>query len=86
LIRESFPLTAQPITKVTLTTRSNWMHRDGKIYLHDGNFEVGVHRLCRNSEIRPEVTDLERLAESRDYLATLFHDEWPGIEIEGITT
>lgn len=86
LIREAFPPTAQPITKVTLTTRSNWMHRDGKIYLHDGNFEVGAHRFCRNSEIWPEVTDLERLAESRDYLATLFHDEWPGIEIEGITT
>lgn len=72
-------LSAHPIRKVTLTTRPNWMIRRDLVWLHDGNFEAGAARACRNVTTADQVASLEWKI---TYLKGLFLAEWPRIEFE----
>lgn len=72
-------LREQPVRRVTLRTRPNWMHRNGKVWLHDGDFECGAQRVCRNVSVGDKVHDLEKRI---TYLKGLFLAEWPRIEFE----
>ncbi len=70
---------AHPVESVALATAPDWMHRDGRVWLHDGAFERGSRRLCRNVGVDGRVGDI---ATRTTYIAGLLAAEWPGVAFE----